>query len=121
MLSVNLPNRRSRRKAMGLSRTRIYRSWVNAHQRCRDSKCQSYERYGKRGIRVCAGWTGDEGFRNFVADMGDMPEDKELDRIDNDKNYSCGKCDECIANEWILNCKWSTALSRKYVMSRKWA
>ncbi len=28
--------------------------------------------------------------------------------MDNDANYSCGHCDECMENGWTANCRWAT-------------
>lgn len=84
-----------------------YRSWGNAKYRCHNPDSECYESYGGRGIHMCQHWR--ESFDNFYVDMGPRPgKEYSLDRIDNDKNYSCGKCDECVDNGWSANCRWAT-------------
>jgi len=70
-----------------------YNSWRAMRARCQHSNASNYERYGGQGIKVCDRW---QDFENFLSDMGERPEGKTLDRIDNNKGYEPG------------NCKWST-------------
>ena len=70
-----------------------YGSWVSMKQRCLNPKMARYSDYGGRGITVCGRWLK---FENFLADMGERPENRSLDRIENDGNYEPS------------NCKWST-------------
>lgn len=60
--------------------------------RCYNVKDKMYYRYGGRGITVCQGWLGPEGFDRFVEDMGEQPAELMLDRIDNEKGYCKGNC-----------------------------
>jgi hypothetical protein len=71
-----------------------YLSWVSMRQRCYNKNHCAYKNYGGRGIMVCDEWNNN--FGNFFSDMGERPEGKSLDRIDNDGNYN------------KENCKWST-------------
>ncbi len=64
-----------------------YYSWSLMLTRCRNRNCPSYPNYGGRGITVCERWSS---FSNFREDMGDRPNGKTLDRIDNDGNYEPG-------------------------------
>jgi len=73
--------------------TPTYRSWVNMTRRCRDKKLVRYERYGGRGIKVCARWLGKNGFTNFLADMGERPQGMSIDRYPNpDGDYEPSNC-----------------------------
>jgi hypothetical protein len=58
-------------------------------QRCTNPNATAFEHYGGRGIGICDHW---RDFENFLADMGERPEGKSIDRIDNDRNYEPGNC-----------------------------
>lgn len=77
-------------------RSKTYKSWDSMKQRCLNPNNKKYFLYGGRGITICERWLEENGFENFLADMGERPEGKTLDRIDNDGNYEPS------------NCKWST-------------
>ena len=47
-----------------------YYIWASIHQRCKNPKSKVYRSYGARGIRVCTRWSGKNGFRNFITDVG---------------------------------------------------
>ncbi len=72
-----------------LSGTATYRTWANAVNRCTNSKFEHYSRYGGRGIRICKKWMR---FTGFLDDMGLRPDGHELDRIDNNGNYTAENC-----------------------------
>lgn len=76
----------------GLSHTPTWHVWWDMIARCYYPCNQNYERYGGRGIRVCARWMGDNGFVNFYADMGERPADHSIDRTDNNGHYTPGNC-----------------------------
>lgn len=75
--------------------TRTYKSWDSMKQRCNNPNAPDFPNYGGRGIYVCSRWK--DSYQNFLSDMGERPEGKSLDRIDNSKGYEPN------------NCKWSTA------------
>lgn len=97
-----------------LSRTSTYRIWAAMKDRCCNPHCTAYPHYGGRGIRVCERWHSD--IANFVQDMGIRPKGLSIDRIDVHGHYSCGHCDECIANGWTANCRWAT--NREQALNR---
>lgn len=95
-----------RNKTHGLSHLGEYRIWSAMRERCRSPRHIHYERYGARGISVCNGWNKD--FKSFYDDLGPRPLGRySIDRIDNEKGYTCGHCDECKDKGWKLNCRWS--------------
>lgn len=80
-----------------INRIGTYSSWEAMMNRCYNPNSDWYHRYGGRGIKVCDRW---HDFNNFLWDMGERPEGKTIDRIDNNGNYE------------FNNCKWSTALEQ---------
>lgn len=103
----------------GLSDTPTHGSWQAMKTRCFNENNYHYKNWGARGVTVCERWKN--SFLNFYNDMGEKPEGKSLDRMDNDGNYSCGKCEQCIENGWPMNCRWATAAqqseNRRHVLS----
>jgi hypothetical protein len=100
-----------------------YRTWVNIRQRCFNPNTIGWPNYGGRGITVCQRWR--ESYADFRRDMGPRPSGMSIDRIDNDGHYSCGKCEECHANGWPMNCRWATKSQqnqnrRPYGSSKYW-
>lgn len=86
---------------------RGYGSWQGIKQRCLVSTTVNYPNYGARGITVCIALAN--SFDYFVSVIGEKPSLKHsVDRIDNSKSYTCGKCDDCLSNNWLLNIRWAT-------------
>ena len=66
-----------------------YQCWWQMVARTSDPDHPAWPNYGGRGITVCTRWLD---FANFLADMGEQPLGKSLDRIDNSLGYSPGNC-----------------------------
>ena len=79
--------------------SKTLRCWRGMMNRCYRSSLKDYKDYGGRGIRVCKRW---HKFENFLADMGEVPPNRSLDRYpDNDGNYE------------PTNCRWATAKQQR--------
>lgn len=66
-----------------------WRCWSLMKSRCSNPKDNNFKRYGGRGISVCKRW---DRFENFLHDMGEKPNGKQIDRINNNGNYDPGNC-----------------------------
>jgi hypothetical protein len=73
-------------------------SWRSMKSRCLNPNSDKYPLYGGRGVVICERWMS---FANFLADMGERPEGKTLDRIDSHGNYEPG------------NCRWATVVEQR--------
>lgn len=90
------------------NRATEYGIWSNIKQRCSNRNNPQWACYGGRGIYICDGWAA--SFRSFMEAVGPRPSlDHSLDRIDNDRGYTCGYCDSCTIKGDIYNCQWATA------------
>lgn len=66
-----------------------YNTWASMRQRCTNPKATKWPAYGGAGITVCDRWSS---FEAFLADMGERPEGRTLDRIDGSLGYSPENC-----------------------------
>ena len=76
----------------GLRGDPLYSVWANIKQRCYNKKFEKYPDYGGRGIIVCNEWK--DNFLAFYnwANLNSYKKGLEVDRIDNDGNYSPSNC-----------------------------
>jgi hypothetical protein len=84
----------------GRYRSPTYRSWASMRQRTTNENCDAWLNYGGRGIQCCPEWGR---FGNFIADMGERPEGKTLDRIDVDGDYESANCRWATPSEQARN------------------
>jgi len=84
-----------------------YNAWNSMQTRCTNPSAKYFERYGGRNITVCKRWGT---FKEFLADMGEKPKGKSLDRIDNEGNYEPSNCRWATLQEQAGN----QSTSRRY-------
>ena len=73
---------------------RIYRIYKGMHTRCENKNRECYKYYGGKGVKVCAKWSGDDGFFYFYkwAMTNGYSDELTIDRINSDGNYSPRNC-----------------------------
>lgn len=94
-----------------------YRSWLSMIQRCTNPKVAGFDGYGGRGIRVCLRW---RSFENFLADMGERPDGRSIDRIDNDGDYERGNCRWATRSEQQRNKRRTAKMEAMLARPRDW-
>jgi hypothetical protein len=79
-----------------------YTTWATMLQRCKNPKAAKFYMYGAVGIDVCDEWLS---FDAFLADMGERPKGKTIDRIQGNKGYSKDNCRWATISEQQSNLK----------------
>lgn len=101
-------------KKHGMHKSKVYAVWEAMIRRstCKPGSLE-WKNYGSRGITVCDRW---RKFENFYEDMGDRPEGKSIDRIDNNGNYEPSNCRWVSTQENCQNTS-ATKLNRESVLA----
>jgi hypothetical protein len=71
------------------SKTLTYLRWQGMKKRCKSNDPKKSKHYKDRGIYFSKDW---EVYENFLRDMGEVPTNLTLDRIDNSLGYSKENC-----------------------------
>jgi hypothetical protein len=76
-----------------------YSTYHGMVQRCTNPEANGYENYGGRGVLISPRWLGEDGFKNFLEDMGRRPSKLHtLERKDNENGHY--EKDNCIWDTW---------------------
>ena len=75
--------------------SRTYSSWANMIDRCTRPEHNRWSHYGGANppVTICDRWLGEHGFENFLADMGERPENTSLGRFGDIGNYEPENCE----------------------------
>lgn len=114
----------ARNKKHGLynDNRRLFDVWNNMIQRCENSKNNSFENYGKRGIKICKEWHDLKTFIDWAKSSGYEERDinnrsnvLSIERINVNGNYEPSNCKWIPVREQALNKRNSRRKCRKEV------
>lgn len=98
----------------GMTGSSTWKSWDSMLQRCTNPNSPDYPKWGGIGVKVCKRWQ--ESFANFLADMGERPPGKSIDRHpDPNGHYAPGNCRWATKSEQQRNKRNTRRLTYKGV------
>lgn len=71
-------------------RTKAYRAWAGAKNRCLNPLNARFIGDGSRGVKMCDRWLN--SFENFYADMGEPPLNSALKRRNQNEDFTLENC-----------------------------
>jgi len=86
----------------GMNGTKLHSVWGDMKDRCLNSKCKYFPRYGGRGIIVCNRWMTFMPFFAWAI-LNGYKQGLQIDRIDNDGGYNPDNCRWVTARQNMLN------------------
>lgn len=92
------------------SNTPLYKVWTAMKQRCSNPNDSGYQHYGARGITYHPDFETFEGFYAYVKDL--YVPGLEMDRIDNDGDYTYGNLRWTTHREQMENTRRTAVLTR---------
>lgn len=100
---INAKAGASRRVIHGMSGTKLKTCYDNMYKRCYVPSTRRYERYGGRGITICAEWLESrKAFYGWAVENG-YEEGKSIERVDVDLGYSPENCKWIEVKDQQLN------------------
>lgn len=99
--------------------TRLYSVWHGMKDRCYNSGNPYFEKYGGRGITVCAEWRTDFAAFRAWALVNGYASGLSIDRVDNNAGYSPDNCRWITAKGQARNRRSNRVISGKSVAA--WA
>ncbi len=88
-------------KHHGYSNHPLYRVWRNMKNRCCNPNDKGYKDYGGRGVTVCEEWMSPTSFIEWALPL--WKKGLQIDRIDNDGDYTPENCHFVTRTENIHN------------------
>ena len=88
--------------------TPTYKTWAEMKYRCKKRSATAY-----KDVTYCERW---DDFRNFLADMGERPKDKTLDRINPFGNYDP---ENCRRVDWFEQANNKRNIKRYFIDNQK--